>query len=91
MIFRGTLQTASRTKELMPGEKFSPTLWACFQIGDIECVKREIVNQAKSFRRMSAWITVQESPLLCKCIKLSFFYKVDIKPLHIGSEQIAPS
>ena len=64
----------------------SPTLWACLQIGEINRVK-ETINAAKSFPLLSAYILainnpIQQLSLLCKYMKLSFLYKVDIKPLQ---------
>jgi hypothetical protein len=72
-------------KEMMPAAKVSPTLWACLQIGEIDRVK-ETISAAKSFPLLSSYIfgmsnSIQQLPLLCKYMKLSFFYKVDIKPL----------
>jgi hypothetical protein len=80
-------QLLTALRELTDGRGFSPTLWSCFHIGDVECVE-QIVNNTKALQShgMVASIfsvndKIQELPLLCKYIKFGSFYKRLIKTL----------
>jgi hypothetical protein len=62
-----------------------PTLWACFQLCDVERLKTMVNNSIDEkswpFIVYSSELVVRDLPLLCKYTKLSSFHKGDINTL----------